>query len=248
MSIPLRGFFVTGTDTEIGKTVVSSGLLQVLAVTGRRVAGMKPVASGAEATADGWRNEDALRLIEATNVAVDYATVNPYCFEPPIAPHLAAAEAGIEIRVERILECALALAAKADAVVVEGVGGWQVPLGPEFGVPDLASRLGLPVVLVVGLRLGCINHARLSAESILAAGCHLVGWIGNAPAIEPMGREAENIATLKALLPVPCRGIVPYLESATPIAVARYLDGDAIALDADGSHRANQTNEGEEIL
>lgn len=228
MSVQLRGLFVTGTDTEIGKTVISAGLIHALADS-RRVAGMKPVASGAEAMPEGLRNADALHLIGAANVEADYAMVNPYCFVPPIAPHIAAAEAREDIRPERIIECARALAANADAVVVEGVGGWQVPLGPGFGVPDLARRLGLPVLLVVGLRLGCINHARLSAESIRAAGCRLAGWVGNAPAAGPMAREAENIETLEALLPVPCWGIVPYLDAASPAAVARYLDGAAVA-------------------
>lgn len=231
----LQGLFVTGTDTEIGKTVVSAGLIHLLAA-GRRVAGMKPVASGAQSTPRGLRNGDALHLIDAANVEADYETVNPYCFVPPIAPHVAAAEAGAEIRTERILACARALGANADALVVEGVGGWQVPLGPGFGVPDLARRLGLPVVLVVGLRLGCINHARLSAESIRAAGCRLAGWVGNAPAAGPMAREAENIETLEALLPVPCWGIVPYLEAPTPAAVACYLDGAAVVAAVDDTY------------
>lgn len=232
----LRGLFVTGTDTEIGKTVVSAGLVHALAAAGRHVAGMKPVASGARATAEGLRNEDALHLIGAANIGVDYETVNPYCFEPPVAPHLAASEAGVEIHAERILDCARRLAAGADAIVVEGVGGWQVPLGSEFGVPDLARRLGLPVVLVVGLRLGCINHARLSVESIRASGCRLAGWVGNAPAAEPMAREAENIDTLEALLPAPCWGIVPHLDAATPDAVAQHLDGAAVTAAVDGTH------------
>lgn len=227
----MKGLFVTGTDTEIGKTVVSAGLIRALVAQGRRVAGMKPVASGSERTPEGLRNGDALHLINAANVEADYATVNPYCFEPPIAPHLAAAEAGVEIRLERILEAAWTLAAAADAVVVEGVGGWQVPLGADFGVPELARRLGLPVVLVVGLRLGCINHACLSAESIRAAGCRLAGWIGNLAAAQPMERQADNIETLKALLPAPCRGLVPHVQGASPDTVAQHLD-TVIVMDA----------------
>ncbi|MGH8129189.1 MAG: dethiobiotin synthase [Gammaproteobacteria bacterium] len=232
----MKGFFVTGTDTEIGKTVVSAGIVQALVARGRRVAAMKPVASGSASTPDGLRNGDALHLINAANVAADYATVNPYCFEPSIAPHLAAAEAGVEIRLERILESARMLATGADAIVVEGVGGWQVPLGTDFGVPELARGLGLPVVLVVGLRLGGINHARLSAESIRAAGCRLAGWIGNAPAAQPMSREADNIATLKSLLPAPCWGIVPYLDPASPQAVAAHLDAAALNAVVDDTH------------
>jgi len=228
MNEPLKGFFVTGTDTEIGKTVVAAGVVRALAAEGRRIAAMKPVASGAEQTDAGLRNEDALHLMAAANVEAGYPEVNPYCFEPPIAPHLAAEEAGISIRPEVILDSAAALAARADALVVEGVGGWQVPLAPGFGIPDLARKLKLPVLLVVGLRLGCINHARLSAESILASGCNLVGWVGNVATAEPMAREEANVGTLKELLPVPCLGLVPHLAVATPAAVARHLDVAAL--------------------
>lgn len=229
MNEPKTGFFVTGTDTEIGKTVIAAGVVHVLAANGRRVAAMKPVASGAEQTDVGLRNEDALHLIAAANVEAGYAEVNPYCFEPPIAPHLAAGEAGIDIRPGVILDAAAALAARADALVVEGVGGWQVPLAPGFGIPELARELGLPILLVVGLRLGCINHARLSAESMLASGCSLAGWVGNVATAEPMAREAANIGSLKQLLPVPCLGIVPHLSAATPEAVAAHLDTEELA-------------------
>ena len=228
MNASSKGFFVTGTDTEIGKTVVAAGVVHALAASGRRIAAMKPVASGAEQTDAGLRNEDALHLITAANIENRYPEVNPYCFEPPIAPHLAAEEAGIRIRPEVILEAANVLAARADALVVEGVGGWQVPLAPGFGIPDLARKLGLPILLVVGLRLGCINHARLSVESILASGCSLAGWIGNVASIEPMAREAANIGTLKQLLPVPCLGIVPHLNAATPDAVMKHLETAAL--------------------
>ncbi len=232
----LKGFFVTGTDTEIGKTVVAAGVVHALAAQGRKVAAMKPVASGAEQTDAGLRNEDALHLIAAANVEAGYPEVNPYCFEPPIAPHLAAEEAGIRIRSEVIMDAAAVLAARADSLVVEGVGGWQVPLAPGFGIPDLARKLEMPVLLVVGLRLGCINHARLSAESILASGCKLVGWVGNVASAEPMAREEANIGTLKELLPVPCLGIVPHLAAATPEVVARHLDAEALANAVDGKH------------
>jgi len=228
MKESLRGFFVTGTDTEIGKTVVAAGVVHSLAANGRRVAAMKPVASGAEQTDAGLRNEDALRLIAAANVDADYPQVNPYCFEPPIAPHLAAEEAGTRIRDEVIQEAATALAGQADALVVEGVGGWQVPLAPGYGIPDLARELGLPVILVVGLRLGCINHARLSVESIRASDCEFAGWVGNVASAEPMAREAANVGTLKQLLPTPCLGIVPHLPATTPEAVAQYLDTAAL--------------------
>jgi len=236
MKESMRGFFVTGTDTEIGKTVIAAGVVHALAAKGRRVTAMKPVASGAEQTDAGLRNEDALHLIAAANVEARYPEVNPYCFEPPIAPHLAAEEAGIRIRPEVILDAAVALAAHADALVVEGVGGWQVPLAPGFGIPDLARKLDLPVLLVVGLRLGCINQARLSAESILASGCNLFGWVGNVASAEPMAREEANVGTLKELLPVPCLGIVPHLAATRPEAVAQHLDTGALAAAVYGKH------------
>ncbi len=228
MSAAWRGLFVTGTDTAVGKTVVSTGIVHALAARGLRVAAMKPVASGGHPSPHGLRNDDALQLMAAASIRADYAQVNPYCFEPPIAPHLAAAEAGVVIEVESILRAAAALATQAEALVVEGVGGWCVPLSATFDLPHLVRRLGLPVVLVVGLRLGCLNHARLSAESITAGGCRLVGWIGNRLTAQPMDCQADNVATLQRLLPAPCWGVVPYLDTLTPAAVAAHLDGMAL--------------------
>ncbi|MGA7964306.1 MAG: dethiobiotin synthase [Gammaproteobacteria bacterium] len=228
MSAALRGFFVTGTDTEIGKTVVSTGIVHALAAHGLRVVAMKPVASGGVHTADGLRNSDALQLMAAANVAAGYAQVNPYCFEPPIAPHLAAVDAGVVIEAESILLATAALAAQAEALVVEGVGGWRVPLSDTFDIPELVRRLDLPVVLAVGLRLGCLNHAQLSAESIVAHGCRLAGWIGSTVETEPMARLADNVKTLKQVLPAPCWGVVPYLDTLAPAGVARHLDGAAL--------------------
>lgn len=219
----MKGFFVTGTDTEVGKTVVAAGLVHALAARGLRVAGMKPVASGGRETSAGLRNADAEALIATANVAADYTEVNPYCFAPPIAPHIAAAEAGVAIEAAKILAAAETLAARADAIVVEGVGGWRVPLAPDFDVAALAGALGLPVVLVVGLRLGCLNHALLTAEAIRASGSALAGWVGSA--VEPqMARRDENIATLRKFLGAPCLGVVPHLENPTAAAVALHLD------------------------
>jgi len=228
MSAALRGLFVTGTDTAVGKTVVSTGIVHVLIARGLRVAAMKPVASGGRRSPHGLRNDDALQLMAAATIRADYAQVNPYCFEPPIAPHLAAAEAGVVIEVEPILRAAAALATQAEVLVVEGVGGWCVPLSKTFDIPALARGLGLPVVLVVDLRLGCLNHARLSAESIMVGGCRLAGWIGNRLTAQPMDRQADNVATLKRLLPVPCWGVVSHIDTLTPAAVAAHLDGTAL--------------------
>jgi dethiobiotin synthetase len=194
----MRGVFVTGTDTEVGKTYVGVALLRALLLRGIPAIGMKPVASGSRSTAEGLRNDDAEQL-RAAGPPVDYDLVNPYCFAPPIAPHLAAAAAGVTIRFERILAAASTLRRQADFLLVEGVGGWRVPLGPDGDVAKLAAALDMPVVLVVGLRLGCINHACLTAESIAAAGRPLAGWVGNCidPDYMPL---AETVSTLSELL------------------------------------------------
>jgi len=229
MNAGLKGFFVTGTDTEVGKTVVSTGIVHALAARGLRVAAMKPVASGGEPTAAGLRNDDAMQLMAAANVEAGYGEVNPYCFEPPIAPHLAAQEAGVVIGAGPILNAAATLASRSDALVVEGVGGWRVPLSATLDIPALANSLGLPVVLVVGLRLGCLNHALLSAESILGHGCRLAGWVGSAVESQPMTRQAGNVETLEQLLPAPCWGVVPHLDRVSPAAAAAHLDGAVLA-------------------
>ena len=154
----MRGFFVTGTDTGIGKTRVTAGLLKAFASTRGKTVGMKPVASGASVTREGLRNDDALALQAAASEQRLYALVNPYCFAPPVAPHLAAMDAGVEINLETIVAAYGELCTGADTVLVEGVGGWQLPLSPTLELPDLVRELDLPVILVVGMRLGCINH------------------------------------------------------------------------------------------
>ena len=218
-----RGIFVTGTDTEIGKTVVSLGLMQVLQDRGLRVAGMKPVASGSEVTPDGLRNADALLLQQKSSVALDYARVNPYAFEPAIAPHLAAATAGVDINLHHIREVYASLAREVDCVVVEGVGGWRVPLNPHQDVADLALLLGLDVCLVVGMRLGCLNHALLTAAAIENSGCRLAGWVANQL---PTGMDAleDNLNTLKSKLSQPLFGIIPRQDVVDVNTVASALD------------------------
>ncbi|MGH8274994.1 MAG: dethiobiotin synthase [Gammaproteobacteria bacterium] len=226
----MKGFFVTGTDTEIGKTVVSAGLISALARRGLNVCGMKPVASGGRETPEGLRNEDAEALIAAARFEGDYATINPYCFAPPIAPHIAAREAGVVIELEVLLEAARALVEHSDVIVVEGVGGWRVPLGTTFDVAGLARAFDLPVILVVGMRLGCLNHALLSVEAIRAAGCTLAGWIANE--VDPaMDRRDENFATLTDAVDAPCLGRIPHLDSPTPAAVAAHLKLDGASDD-----------------
>ena len=195
-----NGVFVTATDTEVGKTYVSSGLLKAWQRSGIKVAAMKPVASGAIDTGQGLRNADAETLIAHSNVEMDYETMNPYVFAPPIAPHLAALEANRRIVLADIVANHAKLVSRCDRLVVEGVGGWRVPLAPDLDLPDVAKALGHPVLLVVGMRLGCLNHARLSAESIRSDGAHLCGWVANE--IEPAFVNFEqNVATLDTLLP-----------------------------------------------
>ena len=183
------GVFVTGTDTGVGKTLVAASLTAALNAHGVRAVGMKPVASGCDATAAGLRNADALQLIDCSAGDPRYADVNPYTFAAPIAPHLAAADAGVVIDL-RVIEAAHARLDDDAFVVVEGVGGWMAPLGPQLMQCELVRALRLPVVLVVGLRLGCISHALLSARAIREDGCELAGWIGSG--IDPaMLRLAE---------------------------------------------------------
>lgn len=217
----MSGWFVTGTDTEVGKTTSACGLVAKLAARGERVAVMKPVASGCRRTPEGLRNEDAEALIAASGQPWAYAQVNPYAFEPPIAPHIAAAQAGVEIDPAHILGNFHALRGRAERIVVEGAGGFRVPLGPGFDSADLAVELGLPVILVVGLRLGCINHALLTAEAVLARGLAFAGWVGNR--LGEMDVPEENVVALTERLPGPCLGILPRLADPAPLAVAALL-------------------------
>ena len=218
-----QGIFITGTDTGCGKTEITLGLMHRLQQTGRLVLGMKPVASGCDSTAEGLRNPDALRIQQQCSLMIPYDLVNPFAFAPAIAPHLAAAQAGEPIRVERILTSYDELADRSDCLLVEGLGGWRVPLGPHLTLPDLVRAMDLPVILVVGLRLGCLNHALLTQESILHAGLELRGWIANQ--IDPhMQAREENLETLRSWLYAPCLGVVPYLEQPSPERIGQYLE------------------------
>ncbi len=218
-----RGLFVTGTDTDVGKTEVTLGLMMALQRRGHQVLGMKPVAAGCALTPDGLRNEDALRIQAQGSAPIDYPALNPYAFEPPIAPHIAAEQVGVEIRLEPILAAHRHLATQADWLLVEGAGGWLVPLGPELMLSDLPKALDLPVVLVVGLRLGCLNHALLTAESIRASGLRLIGWV--ASQVDPAMAAADgNLATLRERLTAPCLGAIPWLNAPNPEQVAAHLE------------------------
>jgi dethiobiotin synthetase len=217
------GLFITGTDTGVGKSLVAGALMLRLRDTGLRVAGLKPVAAGCRATPEGLRNEDAELLARCASDPWPYNTVNPYALAPAIAPHLAAAEAGVRLELGPIRAAYAELAAASDAVIVEGAGGWLVPFDAHTTLADLAVDLGLDVVLVVGLRLGCINHALLTAASIADHGLQLVGWVANT--IDPqVERAAEQLTTLTARLDAPCLGTVPHQVGATPETITPRLD------------------------
>ena len=219
-----RDFFITGTDTGVGKTLVTAALLRALRDAGHRVAGMKPVAAGAMAGPEGAANEDALLLQAESSQRHPYALVNPWLFEPAIAPHIAAAEAGATIDVARIVEAHAQLQRGADVVLAEGAGGFLVPLDAKRSMAELPERLGMDVILVVGLRLGCLNHALLTAEAIAARGLALAGWVGNH--IDPgFVRFDANVATLEARIPAPCLGIVPHMAQPDVAAAAAALSG-----------------------
>ena len=206
-----KGVFITGTDTGIGKTIVSCLLMDALIQDGESVIGMKPIASGAEALNGTLKNDDALALIKHANVDVTYESINPHCFEPAVAPHIAAKQVGAQIELSVIERAYADLAKQADWVVVEGVGGWLVPINEKETVADIPSRLNLPVILVVGMKLGCINHALLTASAIRANGNDLIGWIANQTTPEMQAYD-ENLNTLKAMLDCPLIAHIPYLK------------------------------------
>ncbi len=217
-----HGFFVTGTDTGVGKTLVCRALLYGFAALGKSVIGMKPVAAGAVRSARGLVNDDVTWLRAASNVEAPPQFVNPYCFEPPIAPHLAAEQAGVVIDLATIANAYRQLAAVADLVIVEGVGGFCVPLNSREDSADLAQRLGLPVILVVGLRLGCLNHALLTAQAMRAKGLRFAGWIANH--IDPALAAAErNVAALAERLAAPLLGDIEFTAAPDPQRIAAQL-------------------------
>ena len=216
------GYYVTGTDTAVGKTVVSTALLHVLRANGGSAVGMKPVASGCVLTKDGWRNADALKLQSASAPSPDYALVNPYALPDATAPQIAATAAGIEVQLEPILVAYRSLAASADAVVVEGVGGWLAPLADGLEQAQLASALGLPLILVVSMKLGCLNHARLTERAIAADGLHLAGWVGNRAQADVDFFE-DYFVLVRKMLQSPCLGLLPHDSDGSPASFASHL-------------------------
>ncbi|WP_404376792.1 dethiobiotin synthase [Vreelandella aquamarina] len=226
-------YFVTGTDTDAGKTLATSALLCAARQRQLTTLGLKPIASGSEATPSGLRNHDALALQAQSFPPVEYSTVNPWAFAPAIAPHLAALEAGAVLNVARVTQALsdTLIDTPRDLTLIEGAGGWLVPLNEEEDFSDLPRTLGLPVILVVGLKLGCLNHARLTAEAIAADGLTLAGWVGSVvdPAFaDDSPRFSANVALLKRALPAPCLGIIPHLATADATTAQRYPSLDAL--------------------
>ena len=217
-----RGYFVTGTDTGVGKTLIAAALMHGFALAGSRVAGMKPVAAGAELADGRWLNEDVAQLQAAANVDAPLGMINPYVFASPVAPHVAAREAGVELAIEPMLAAFNGLQALADTLVVEGAGGFLVPLNDRQDMGDLAVALGLPVILVVGMRLGCINHALLTVAAIEARGLTLAGWVANVIDADMPCLE-ENLTSLRQRIEAPCLGMVPRLASVRFRQAAEYL-------------------------
>ena len=223
--------FITGTDTGVGKTRIATALCLAFAAAGKRVAAMKPVASGCTATPAGLRNDDAVALLDAMNVRASYADVNPYAFEPAIAPHIAALEAGRPIDFDVLDRCFQRLSLQSEATIVEGAGGWLAPLDAQQTFADLAVRWQLDVILVVGLRLGCLNHALLTAESIERRGLRLCGWIGNS--VDPIfERRDENLAALGTRIAAPCIGTYSHSPASGARDVAKSLVAKLPGLDS----------------
>jgi dethiobiotin synthetase len=222
-----QGYFITGTDTGVGKTWFTLALMRAFQDRGLVVGGMKPVASGCEETTLGLRNADALSIQTQSSVTNEYVAINPYAFKPPIAPHLAAEQAGIEININKIRGAYEVLYKQNDIVIVEGVGGWRVPLNSHQTLADMVRVLNLPVILVVGLRLGCINHALLSAETIMSDGLNLAGWAVSH--ISSSYSEPDStLHTLVESIPAPLLGELPYLNTFSVEILASRINIDLV--------------------
>lgn len=218
-----NAFFITGTDTGVGKTTVSCALLAAANAKGLSTLALKPIAAGCEKTAEGWRNEDALALMSVMSEPLSYPEVNPITLPDSLSPHLAAKNANRRVTIQQLAGfCRGSLSRRADLKLVEGAGGWRVPINEREMLSALPRELGLPVILVAGLRLGCLNHSLLTTEAILRDGLTLAGWVGNI--VDPdMAACDENIATLKSLLPAPCLGVLPWAPHATAAERAEWL-------------------------
>jgi len=224
----MKGYFITGTDTDVGKTLVSLALMHELQAQGKRVAGFKPVSAGCIKTTSGLRNDDAIKLQIAASVEFPYELINPYAYHPAIAPHIAARSIGDTISIEKIYSCYQKIADDVDLVIVEGAGGWLVPINEKETMADIAAELDLPVILVVGLRLGCLNHALLTAEHIQLKGVKLAGWFAN-QIDHHMQNIDENINSLKELIQAPLLGTIPWKNDALPAEISQYINGELLS-------------------
>ena len=219
-----KAYFVTGTDTGVGKTTVTCALLAAAKAKGLSTLALKPVASGCEETPKGLRNSDALALQAAMTVPLSYPEINPVALPAAMSPHLAAAAASRRLTLTQIAGfCRGGMMHKADLKLVEGAGGWRVPISDRELMSGLPKQLGVPVILVVGIRLGCINHAVLTAEAILKDGVRLAGWVANVVDPDMVALEG-SVQTLRTMLPAPCLGVVPWAPEATPEQQAVHLD------------------------
>lgn len=220
-----KTYFVTGTNTDVGKTLVTAALLEAAKQAGKRTLAMKPVASGCEQTPEGLRNRDALILQSVITEQLPYEVINPVALAPAIAPHVAAAQAGRNLSAERLAGFCRGIQLRpADLLLIEGAGGWRVPLNDRETYSALAQQLNIPVILVVSLELGCINHALLSAEAIRRDGLVLAGWVANRPRETVMSCENETLTYLQQHLNCPCLGVVPWLSEPLPLAMATFLN------------------------
>ncbi|MFO7603430.1 MAG: dethiobiotin synthase [Gammaproteobacteria bacterium] len=218
----MKGILITGTDTGVGKTRVAQIIVHILQQQYARVGVMKPVASGAVFQNGLLQNEDAIALQKTCHTSLPYALINPYCFAPAIAPHIAAELEGVEIDLRHIQSCYENIARQVDVVVVEGAGGWQTPLNAQQSIETLGQHLAIPVVLVIGLRLGCLNHALLTMSALHRSGVSILGWVGNC--IDPEYQYLDkNIHSLKQRISAPCLGILPYTTTPDIAALATCL-------------------------
>ncbi|MGH1461486.1 MAG: dethiobiotin synthase [Neptuniibacter sp.] len=226
-----KSFFLTGTDTDVGKTVVAAGFLAAANAKGLTSMGLKPISAGCERTDQGLRNDDALKLQDAASIKLPYEQINPITFEPPVAPHIAAMQEQRMLSADRIAAmCKGVLMQPADFAIIEGAGGWRVPLSHRETFANIAKQLNFPVIMVVGMKLGCINHALLTAESIARDGLKLAGWVANR--VDPdMACYEENAATIEMMLRAPLLAEVPYIRELSAEKVAKYLDLDKLFTD-----------------
>lgn len=222
-----NAYFVTGTDTAVGKTLLAAGLLSAAANRGLTTLGLKPVAAGCVSIDGQWMNDDARELQQLSNINPDYDTVNPVALHDPMAPHIAAMQEGTTLDASKLAEHCRSLLPAADFVVIEGAGGWQVPLNDTQTMADLALSVNCPVILIVGMRLGCINHALLTAAAIKQQGLPLAGWIANH--VDPaMAAQEENVVTLQTRLPAPLIGRVPFMDRPDAASAACHIRLEAL--------------------